>query len=95
MKRFTRLTLLMVIAPRIDRSQLSLKEHYIVVTKDSDFVETFLVRREPWKLLLVSTGNINNASLEALFSATIPRVVEGFNDFHFIEIGRTSLIFHS
>jgi predicted nuclease of predicted toxin-antitoxin system len=29
----------------------------VVVTKDSDFVESFLLRHEPWKLLLLSTGN--------------------------------------
>ena len=29
-----------------------------MVTKDADFVESFLLRHEPWKLLLVSTGNI-------------------------------------
>ena len=38
----------------------SLTQHCIVVTEDSDFVETFLLRHEPWKLLLVSTGNIDN-----------------------------------
>ncbi|HBB97276.1 MAG TPA: hypothetical protein DC054_18010 [Blastocatellia bacterium] len=75
-------------------NELSIKEQYIVVTKDSDFVESFLLRREPWKLLLISTGNISNASLETLFSATIRRVVEGFDTFDFIEIERTSLIFH-
>lgn len=31
----------------------SLREQYVVVTKDSDFVESFLLKREPWKLLLV------------------------------------------
>lgn len=79
-----------------DRSinELSVKDQYIVVTKDSDFVESFLLRREPWKLLLISTGNISNASLEALFSVTIQRVVEGLDTFDFIEIERTSLIFH-
>jgi predicted nuclease of predicted toxin-antitoxin system len=40
-------------------NELSIKEHYIVVTKDSDFVESFLLTREPWKLLLISTGNIS------------------------------------
>ena len=44
-------------------NELSIKEHLIVVTKDSDFVESFLLRQEPWKLLLVSTGNIGNSEL--------------------------------
>ena len=75
-------------------NELSIKEQYIVVTKDSDFVESFLLRREPWKLLLISTGNVSNARLEALFASTIPKVVDGFDTFDFIEMERSSLIFH-
>ena len=75
-------------------NELSINEQYIVVTKDSDFVESFLLRREPWKLLLISTGNISNARLEALFASTILKVVEGFDTFDFIELSRTSMISH-
>jgi predicted nuclease of predicted toxin-antitoxin system len=52
-----------------DRSinELSVKEQYAVVTKDSDFVGSFYLSREPGKLLLVSTGNIANHELETLF----------------------------
>ena len=75
-------------------NELSIKEQYIVVTKDSDFVESFLLRREPWKLLLISTGNVSNARLEALFASAIPKVVDGFDTFDFIEMERSSLIFH-
>ena len=75
-------------------NELSIRQQYVVVTKDSDFVESFLLRREPWKLLLISTGNTNNASLESLFSANIRRLAEGFDTFDFIEIERASLIFH-
>ena len=46
----------------------SLTEHCVVVTKDSDFVESFLLRHEPWKLLLVSTGNIGNNELFKIVS---------------------------
>ena len=75
-------------------NELSIKEQYVVVTKDSDFVESFLLRREPWKLLLVSTGNIKNSSLEALFASTILKMVQGFDTFDFIEMDRANLIFH-
>jgi len=50
---------------------LSLKEQCVIVTKDSDFVESFLLKREPWKLLLVSTGNIGNDELLRLFQSNI------------------------
>jgi len=29
-----------------------------VITKDEDFVDMFLLRHQPYKLLLVSTGNM-------------------------------------
>ncbi len=75
-------------------NELSIKEQYVVVTKDSDFVETFLLRGEPWKLLLVSTGNIGNHELETLFLSSIRKVAAGFDDFHFVELSRTNVIFH-
>lgn len=75
-------------------NELSIKEQYIVVTKDTDFVESFFLSREPWKLLLVSTGNLGNDELETLLTSSMERVVQGFDVFEFIEIGRTTLIFH-
>ena len=76
-------------------NQLSLKEQRVVVTKDADFVDSFLLRQEPWKLLLVSTGNIRNAELIVLFMANLEKIAGGFDAFEFIEINRTELIFHS
>jgi predicted nuclease of predicted toxin-antitoxin system len=75
-------------------NELSIKEKYIVVTKDSDFVVSFLLSREPWKLLLVSTGNIGNDELETLFMSSMEKIAQGFDVFSFVEIGRTSVIFH-
>jgi predicted nuclease of predicted toxin-antitoxin system len=73
---------------------LSLTEHCVIVTKDSDFVGSFLLKREPWKLLLVSTGNIGNDELLRLFQLNIGQVVKSFTTFDFIELTRTSMICH-
>lgn len=73
---------------------LSLTEQCVIVTKDSDFVESFLLKREPWKLLLVSTGNIGNDELLRLFQLNIGQVVKSFTTFDFIELTRTSMICH-
>ena len=73
---------------------LSLKEQFVIVTKDSDFVDSFLLKREPWKLLLVSTGNIGNDELLRLFQLNIDQLVESFKMFDFIELNRTSMICH-
>jgi len=50
--------------PDTDINDLSIREHYVVVTKDADFVNSFHLQHKPHKLLLVSTGNIGNAELE-------------------------------
>lgn len=73
---------------------LSIREQSVLVTKDSDFVESFLLKREPWKLLLVSTGNITNDELLRLFQMNIDRLSESFKTFDFIELNRTSVICH-
>ena len=48
--------------PDTDINDLSIREHYVVVTKDADFVNSFHLQHKPHKLLLVSTGNIGNAN---------------------------------
>lgn len=72
----------------------SLAEHCVVITKDSDFVESFLLKREPWKLLLVSTGNIGNNELLRLFHLNIDHLAQSFKTFDFIEMNRTSIVCH-
>ena len=76
-------------------NELSVGEQRVLVTKDSDFVNSFLLRQEPWKLLLVSTGNIRNDDLIAIFQANLEIVVPGFERFDFIEINQAEVIFHS
>lgn len=75
--------------------EISVDEQRIVVTKDSDFVDTFLLHRRPPKLLLVSTGNIRNSELEALFLANAEKIALGFGTVDFIEINQMHVIFHS
>jgi predicted nuclease of predicted toxin-antitoxin system len=48
----------------------------------------------PYKLLLISTGNIKNTELESLFFANLDKIAQGFASFDYIEIDRKSVIFH-
>jgi predicted nuclease of predicted toxin-antitoxin system len=43
-------------------------EDRVVVTKDRDFRDSHLLRRQPRRLLVVATGNIRNRDLLALFA---------------------------
>lgn len=75
-------------------NEVSIRENYIVITKDSDFVDSFTLYRRPYKLLLISTDNIKNADLEKLLLKNIDDIVSGFERHDYIEMSRTALIIH-
>ncbi len=74
---------------------LATREDRILVTKDSDFVTTFHLQNTPRKLLLVSTGNIENTTLRQLFRANLLHLEHTFTKHTFVELGRTALTIHS
>ena len=47
--------------------QISISDKRVVIAKVEDFVDSFTVFGRPYKLLLISTGNITNNDLEKLF----------------------------
>ena len=74
--------------------ELACRDDRIVVTKDADFVSSYLLTGRPPRLLLVATGNIGNAELQHLLDVNI-RVLEDVLASHrFIELGRDSLVIH-
>ena len=75
-------------------NEISVEEQRIVVTKDADFVNSFLISGEPYKLLLVSTGNVSNKELDGLFAKNLSAIVAALEIYDFVEITRTSLIEH-
>jgi predicted nuclease of predicted toxin-antitoxin system len=77
-----------------DINAISIQQNRIVVTKDRDFCDSFMLRQEPYKLLLITTGNIKNNELEALFLNHIPQLFTLFNQHSFIEISRDVIIVH-
>ena len=79
----------------LEISELSLREARVVVTKDSDFVDSLLLRGQPWKLLLVTTGNIRNDELEALFLANLEAAINGMARCSYVELARSAVVLHS
>nr|WP_290225053.1 DUF5615 family PIN-like protein [Trichocoleus desertorum] len=77
-----------------DINEISIQQERIVVTKDADFVNSFLTVQKPYKLLLVTTGNIKNSELEAIFTANLQIFVVLFQQHTYIEINRDSVIVH-
>ena len=75
-------------------NEISVQEQRIVVTKDADFVNSFLLSGVPYKLLLVSTGNISNKELESIFAKNLSAIVGALEIYELVEIDRTSMIEH-
>lgn len=73
---------------------LAEREDRIVITKDDDFVQSFLICRRPPKLLLVSTGNISNTELENLIRSNLGMIAIVFETSSFVEIGRSAMVIH-
>jgi predicted nuclease of predicted toxin-antitoxin system len=80
--------------PDAEINRISIQENRIVVTKDADFQQSFLLQQHPYKLLLVTTGNIPNPDLEALFLENIAQLVQLFEQNSYIEINRDSVTVH-
>ncbi|WP_420148070.1 DUF5615 family PIN-like protein [Spirosoma sp.] len=74
--------------------QLAALENRIVITKDSDFQDSYLLFKQPPKLLLVTTGNIKNRPLLDLFRRAIPAIDELFGRYSFIELNNEEVIVH-
>ncbi|NEQ38979.1 MAG: hypothetical protein F6K40_23000 [Okeania sp. SIO3I5] len=80
--------------PDTEINSLSVLENRIVVTKDHDFFDSFLIRQEPYKLLLVTTGNIPNKELMNLFINNLSQLVELLEANSLIEMSINSIIVH-
>lgn len=71
----------------------AMRDGRIVVSKDADFVQSFLINGEP-PLLLISTGNITNAELEKILRTNLGGIEAAFSSSQFVEITREALVVH-
>ena len=51
------------------------KQERILITKDDDFYNTFIIKQVPAKLVLVKTGNIRKNDLKVLFEDNFDRII--------------------
>lgn len=80
--------------PDSEIKELSWREKRIVVSKDGELVDSLIIQGKPYKLLLISTGNIKNAALEKLLLLNLEYIVEAFEQHSFIEMDTTAVTVH-
>jgi predicted nuclease of predicted toxin-antitoxin system len=74
--------------------RISEEESRVVVSKDDDFLQSYLIKELPAKLILIKTGNIHNAELNKIFDTNIDRITTMLETNSLIEITNNEIIVH-
>jgi predicted nuclease of predicted toxin-antitoxin system len=66
---------------------------YVVITKDSDFRNSFFLKQSPKKIIKINLGNISNKDLIQIFETQITKIsrLDNLNSF-LLEISKTDII---
>lgn len=70
----------------------SMAELRVVITKDTDFFNTYLIKQQPYKLIYVTTGNLKNRQLMDLFRASLDQLVSSLEKAQVIEINQLAAL---
>ncbi len=72
--------------------EIAIRDNRVIITKDSDFLDNFLLNGIPPKVLMLQFGNVSNAELLALFEREIAQIVQIFSENgDFITFNRTHI----
>ena len=66
----------------------------IVISKDNDFLETYMVKNEPEKLVLIKTGNISNGDLLKIFEMQLDKICSYIDSSNLVVIYKTGIVAH-
>src|ERR1700722_4509805 len=70
---------------------LSSKQKLVVISKDTDFYYSHLLRQEPYKLILVRIGNIGISDLSKIFARNLPAIEAALKKHSLIELHLSEL----
>lgn len=79
-----------------DLELINIADQYdrVVISKDNDFLDSYLLNGSPKKLLLVTTGNINNNLLIGLFERNIGQISHLMTLYSVVEFNNSELLVH-
>lgn len=73
-------------------NQISLAEQRIVISKDSDFYDSYSAKQEPYKLLYLTMGNIRNKNLIELFDKNFLLIIHSLQNGSVVELSQNTVI---
>lgn len=78
----------------MDIIKLSMNEKYIVISKDSDFFDYYVLKQQPYKLIFLTTGNIINKKLFDLFENNFSQLQRLIEDHQVVEMSNFTITVH-
>ncbi|MEJ7679933.1 MAG: DUF5615 family PIN-like protein [Segetibacter sp.] len=75
--------------------EIPTEQKRVVITKDYDFLESFITTGKPPKLILVKTGNISNKELLKILEQQLAAIINALNENGLIELHANKIIIHS
>lgn len=73
-------------------NKISIEQKRILISKDSDFYNSYFQKVEPYKLIYLTTGNISTGELIEIFDKNYEKIFEEIQLNFVVEISKTSII---
>ena len=73
-------------------NEISFAQERIVISKDSDFYNSYLQKVEPFKLIYLTVGNISTTKLLEIFEKNHERIFEEIQMNSVVQVTSTSII---
>ena len=73
-------------------NRISIEQNLIVISKDSDFYDSFRAKKELYKLLYLTVGSMRNPQLLALFAQNIDVIARELALSDVVEMNATAII---
>ena len=74
--------------------QVSIEQNRVVISKDSDFLDSHLIQGIPSRLILITTGNIANRDLLNIIEKNFETMIKLLETYDLIEINNDEIIGH-
>lgn len=78
----------------MDIISLATDENFVVISKDQDFFQYYILKQKPPKLILLTTGNLPNSELISLFEENFPSILKLLQENSVLELNRSSITIH-
>jgi predicted nuclease of predicted toxin-antitoxin system len=76
--------------PDKEINAVSTREQRVLITKDSDFYDSIVIRNEPYKLILVKLGNTSRKELIQFFHDRFDEIIEKIKEENMILLSKES-----